>query len=259
MKIISWNVNGYRAVLGKGFLDWLNGCGADVVCLQETKCEPDQLAPEEREPQGWKSWWSASKVKKGHSGVACFSRVEPLAVSEDLPDAPFQGEGRVLRLEFPAFHLFNVYFPNSGMGPERLAYKLGFYDAFLRHCDELRAAKPVLAGGDFNVAHKPIDLKNPEKNEKSPGYLPEERALLDRMVADGWVDTFRLFDPAPERYTWWPYFRPGARARNSGWRIDYFFCSSPLVPSVRAAWIAPEVMGSDHCPVGVEIGVEIGA
>lgn len=252
-RLLSWNVNGYRACLQKGFRDWAAGCGADVVMLQETKAEPEQLDAADRRPPGWTTFWSASRVKKGHSGVACFCRRPPLSVAEDLPDPAFQGEGRVLRLEYERFWLFNIYFPNSGMGPDRLAYKLGFYAAFLAHAEELRRIKPVVVGGDFNIAHTPLDLKHPERHETTPGYLPEERAWMDRLAERGYVDTFRLFDPSPGRYTWWPYYRKHARAANSGWRIDYFLVTEELRPAVTRAWIEPEVLGSDHCPVGLEL------
>jgi len=252
VKIYTWNINGYRAVLKKGFMDWLDGCGADVVCLQEMKAEPDQVEPDQREPEGWAAHWNPCKVKKGYSGTASFCKSAPLAVTTGLPDEKFQGEGRCIRMEYEDFHLFNIYFPNGGMGPERLEYKLGYYDAFLEHAQDLRKIKPIVVCGDFNTAHHPIDLKNPKANEETSGFMPIERAWLDRFEAAGYVDCFRMFEPGPDHYTWWTY-RFGARGRNAGWRIDYFFVSEELRDKVKRCWHEPDVMGSDHCPVGLEI------
>ncbi|MDR3640430.1 MAG: exodeoxyribonuclease III [Humidesulfovibrio sp.] len=252
MRIVSWNVNGFRAALGKGFLDWLAACGADVVMLQETKVEPEQLAETERNPAGYAGIWNWSKGKKGYSGTACLAKATPLAHSFGLEDPRYRGEGRVIHMEYPDFHLFNIYFPNGQKDEERLAYKLGFYDAFLAQAEVLRKTKPIVVGGDFNTAHREIDLKNAKANEKTSGFLPIERAWIDKFIASGYVDTFRLFESGPDHYSWWS-FRANARAKNVGWRIDYFFVSEELRGRVKTAWIAPEVRGSDHCPVGVEI------
>lgn len=252
MRIISWNVNGYRAVLQKGFVDWLAACGADVVMLQETKAEPEQITEAERGPAGYDGLWNWSKGRKGYSGTACLYKPEPLAHSFGLDDPRYRGEGRVIHLEYPDFHLFNIYFPNGQRDEERLGYKLGFYDAFLAQAEGLRKHKPIVVGGDFNTAHTEIDLKNPKANEKTSGFLPIERAWLDTFVAHGYVDTFRLFEPGPGHYSWWSY-RYNARKNNAGWRIDYFFVSEELRDRVKRAWIEPDVQGSDHCPVGVEI------
>ncbi len=254
MKLYSWNVNGYRAVLGKGFWDWFTSADADVVGLQETKVHPEQLNEADRRVDGYEAYWNASRVKKGYSGVACFSRVPPLSVVHELPASRFQGEGRVIQLEFDAFYYLNVYFPNGQMSQERLDYKLGFYDAFLDHAQALRRVKPVVVCGDFNTAHKEIDLKNPRANAQTSGFLPIERAWLDAFIAAGYVDTFRMFNDRPDQYTWWTY-RFGARTRNAGWRIDYFFVSEELQSAVKSAWIEPQVHGSDHCPVGLELAV----
>ncbi|NCC24232.1 MAG: exodeoxyribonuclease III [Deltaproteobacteria bacterium] len=253
MKIYSWNVNGFRAVVGKGFWDWFRSCDADVVCLQEVKAEQGQLAEEHQRIDGYEIAWNASSVKKGYSGTACFYRVPPLTVSTGLPDGRFKGEGRVVRLEYPDYHLLNIYFPNGQMSDERLRFKLGFYDAFLQYAEDLRAHKPVVVCGDFNTAHKEIDLKNPKANEDRSGFLPVEREWMDRFVAQGYVDTFRMFCSEPDHYSWWSY-RFGARSRNAGWRIDYFFVSCELESRIQKAWIEPHVQGSDHCPVGIEIG-----
>ncbi|SKA72501.1 exodeoxyribonuclease-3 [Paucidesulfovibrio gracilis DSM 16080] len=252
MRILSWNVNGFRAVLGKGFPEWLAGCGADVVMLQETKAHPDQIPAEHRDPEGWISHWNWSRVKKGYSGTAVFTRRPPLAVDTGLPDERFQGEGRVQRLEFEDFHLLNIYFPNGQMRQERLDFKMAFYDEFLRYAEELRRTKPVVVGGDFNTAHTEIDLKNPKSNAERSGFLPMERAWIDSFIDAGYVDTFRLFTPEPHNYTWWSY-RFNARKNNAGWRIDYFFVSEELRNKVTEAWIESDVYGSDHCPIGVDI------
>lgn len=255
MKLCSWNVNGFRAVLGKGFRDWFGDADADVVGLQETKVHPDQLAESDRQSPGYEVFWNASQGKKGYSGVACFTRITPLNVTMELPDSRFQGEGRLAHLEFKNFHFLNIYFPNGQMSQERLDFKMGFYDAFLAHAQALRQTKPIVVCGDFNTAHKEIDLKNPQANANTSGFLPIERAWLDAFVAAGYVDTFRMFNDQPDQYTWWTY-RFGARSRNVGWRLDYFFVSHELAPAVRRAWIEPDVLGSDHCPVGLELGIK---
>ena len=252
MKLLSWNVNGYRAALKNGFRRWLDGADADVVCLQEVKAEPGQLADEQRQPPGYAAYWNPSKGKKGYSGTAAFCRAPPLSVSTGLPDPGYQGEGRLILMEYQDFYLFNVYFPNGQKDEERLAYKLGYYDAFLAYAEDLRRAKPIVACGDFNTAHKEIDLARPKENEKTSGFLPIERAWLDRFTAAGYLDSLRLTTSAGELYTWWS-FRANARPRNVGWRIDYFFVSEELRDRVKRAWIEPQVMGSDHCPLGLEL------
>ena len=251
MILLSWNVNGLRAVAQKGFWEWLAASGADVVGVQESKIQTGHEA-DFGHTEEYKTVWSSSTVKKGYSGVGCFYRVEPLSIVRELPDAAFVGEGRVVQLEFEEFYYFNIYFPNGGRGPDRLAYKLGFYDAFLAHAESLRRAKPIVVCGDFNTAHTALDLKNAKANEKTSGFLPEERAWLDRFTAAGYLDTFRLFTTEGGHYSWWDY-RFKARDRNVGWRIDYFFVSEELRPKVRRAWIDATVLGSDHCPVGLEL------
>lgn len=254
MKLISWNVNGFRAVSAKPDWSWFAAQTADVVALQEVKAEWDQVDPNLREPAGWRTQWLSSTEKKGYSGVAVFVRepLTPLAVSTELPG--FEGEGRLLHLELPAFHFFNVYFPNGTSGDERLAYKMAYYEAFLAHAESLRRHKPIVVCGDFNTAHTPIDLARPKANEKYSGFLPQERAFLDRFVAAGYIDTFRHVHPdLTDMYSWWSY-KMSAREKNVGWRIDYFFVSSELGPRIRDAWIETTVTGSDHCPVGLELG-----
>ncbi|MFZ5427386.1 MAG: exodeoxyribonuclease III [Thermodesulfobacteriota bacterium] len=251
MIFYSWNVNGLRAVVQKGFREWLEGCGADVAGIQETKLQKDH-EDGFAEVAGYKAVFCSSTVKKGYSGVGAYYRREPMAVNLELPDPRFQGEGRLIHLEYPELHFFTVYFPNGQMGPDRLEYKLAYYEAFLAHAQELRKGKPVVLCGDVNTAHAPIDLKNAKSNENTSGFLPVERAFLDRFVAAGYVDTFRMFEQGGGHYTWWDY-RFQARSRNVGWRIDYFFVSEELRPRVKRAWIASEVTGSDHCPVGLEL------
>jgi len=254
LKLISWNVNGIRAAWKKGLPEFVAASSPDVLCVQETKIQADQITPEMRDLEGYRSYWSVAE-KKGYSGVATFSKPEPLAVATAFGVPVLDAEGRIVHAEYPDFHLFNVYFPNSGMGPERLAHKLAFYDEFLALTERLRSAgKGVIVCGDVNTAHTEIDLARPKENAKSPGFMPVERAWVSRFVAHGYHDTFRIFVSEPGHYTWWDMRRVGARARNVGWRIDYFFVSDELRGRVKAAGILPHVQGSDHCPVTLELG-----
>lgn len=249
-KLLSWNVNGIRAIRGKGFLDWLYKESSDTLCLQETKAQLDQLDDELKEPAGYYAFWNYPE-RKGYSGVAVFTKEEPLNLRYDFANGGLDLEGRVIIAEYPAFTLFNVYFPNGKSGPERLNYKMTFYDTFLQYADSLKdAGKKLVICGDVNTAHNEIDLARPKENSKISGFLPEERAWMDKFLAHGYVDTFRHFNKEPGQYTWWD-LKSGARARNVGWRLDYFFVSDNLISSVKQAFIMPEVMGSDHCPVGV--------
>ena len=264
LKLVSWNVNGLRAVAGKEAWDWFRRTDAQVVALQETKAHPDQLDEDLRRPEGWEAHWASSTVKKGYSGVAVFSRLAPQRVSVELPQPEFQGEGRLLHLEFPHFHFFNGYFPNGGAEEldengkptgrfKRLPYKMGFFEAFFAYAEACRKSKPIVVCGDFNIAHKDVDLARPKQNVKCTGFLPEERAVLDRFTAMGYVDTFRqVHGEEPGHYSWWSY-KSRAREKNVGWRIDYFFVSQELAPAVRDAWIEDAVYGSDHCPVGLSL------
>jgi exodeoxyribonuclease III len=245
--ILSWNVNGIRAIQKKGFAAWLAQQAPDILCVQETKAAPEQLDAELTAPPGYQALWAAAE-RKGYSGVAVYARAEPLAV-ETLGSREFDCEGRTLILHYPDFTVVNAYFPNSQEEGARLVYKIAFCEAVLDRCSELVAAgKDIVLCGDYNIAHKPIDLANPKANEHNAGFLPEERAWMDRFVGAGYVDTFRLFCAAPGQYTWWTY-RFHAREKNIGWRIDYHCVSKRLRRRVRESTIMAEVMGSDHCPV----------
>ncbi len=255
MRLFSWNVNGIRAVKGKGFLEWLYRESPDALCLQETKSQPGQLDTELKEPGGYHVYW-AYPERKGYSGVALYTKDKPLNVKYDFGKADLDIEGRVIIGEYPEFVLFNVYFPNGKQGPERLKYKMYFYDVFLNYADVLKdAGKKLVICGDVNTAHKEIDLARPKENSKLSGFLPEERAWIDKLLAHGYIDTFRHFHKEPNQYTYWD-IKSGARERNVGWRIDYFFVSENLMPSVTGAFIMPGVTGSDHCPIGITLKID---
>lgn len=252
-KIISWNVNGIRAVLKKGFLEWVDQEKPDILCLQETKAHPEQLPQSVLEHSPYKSYWHSATSKKGYSGVALYTKEEPIRVETGFGIEKFDEEGRVVMAEYPHFVLFNVYFPNGKMNSDRLNYKLEFYEAFLKKIDALKAkGKPVIFCGDVNTAHKPIDLARPEANEKISGFLPIERAWIDRVVEHGYLDSLREFHSEPNLYTWWD-LKTGARARNVGWRIDYFFVQKELARHLKDATLLPEVTGSDHCPIAITL------
>ena len=253
MRLVSWNVNGIRAVVKKGFWEWFSGDSPDVLCVQETKAKPEQLAKSLLQLAGYQANWNSAE-RKGYSGVATWSKVAPFAVQAGFGVNEFDIEGRVLMTAYPGFKLFNVYFPNGRRDLERLDYKLGFYAAFLEYCDALHAqGERLIICGDFNTAHCPIDLARPKQNAKTSGFMPEEREWIDRYLAHGFVDAFRVLHPdEAERYTWWMYMR-NARARNVGWRIDYFMVSEALMPAVTRATILSDVMGSDHCPIALEL------
>jgi exodeoxyribonuclease-3 len=249
---VSWNLNGLRAAWRKGLLDFLAAERPEIFCVQETKIQEDQVADEMRQPLGYRSYWSQAE-RKGYSGVVTYARPEPMTVATRFGAPALDTEGRIVHTAFPDFHLLNVYFPNSGMGPERLAHKLRFYDEFLELCERLRGAgQGIVICGDVNTAHTEIDLARPKENERSPGFLPAERAWVSALLAHGYHDTFRLFTREPGHYTWWD-LKSGARARNIGWRIDYFFVSDELKDRVRGAGILPHVQGSDHCPITLEL------
>lgn len=250
MKIVSWNVNGIRAIAGKGFLGFLSKESPDILCLQETKAHPEQLGEDLLAPKGYKTYWNHPE-RKGYAGVCVYTKTEPDSIEKDFGVKSFDTEGRMLMLEYKDFMLLNVYFPNGGSGPERLKYKLDFYDKFLKFADKVKNRNIIICG-DINTAHKAIDLARPKQNEMVSGFLPEERAWMDKLVSHGYVDTFRRFHEEPEQYSWWDY-KTRSRERNVGWRIDYFFVTEKFLPKVKDAFIMQEVTGSDHCPVGIEI------
>ena len=247
-------MNGLRAVANKGFLDWLHKEKPDILCLQETKALPEQLDLALREPEGYHAHWS-NPEKKGYGGVATFTREQPLRVEKDFSSQglKFDVEGRIILTEYPGLVLLNIYFPNGKKDDARLRYKMDFYETFLRFVESLgKKQLNIIVCGDFNTAHKEIDLARPKENEKVSGFLPIERAWMDKFVSRGHVDTFRQFHEEPGQYSWWD-MKSRARERNVGWRIDYFFVTKNLVPSVTSAFIMPEVTGSDHCPVGMTL------
>ena len=249
MKLISWNVNGFRAVLGKGFAEIFKTLDADIFCLQETKMQPGQA---EFSPEGYFQYWYSAE-KKGYSGTAVFTKREPLSVAYGIGKEEHSHEGRAITLEFEEFYLVNVYTPNSQNELARLDYRMQWEDDLLAYLKELDAKKPVVYCGDLNVAHTEIDLKNPKTNRNSAGFSDEERAKMTQLLQSGFVDTFRYFYPdVTGAYTWWSYFRK-ARATNAGWRIDYFIVSERLKDRMKDAVIYADVMGSDHCPVGLEL------
>jgi exodeoxyribonuclease-3 len=253
-RLLCWNVNGIRAIMNKGFFSWLDKESPDVLCLQETKAQPDQLESGLTNNKNYHSYW-AYPARKGYSGVAVFTKEIPLSIKYDFGSGIIDMEGRVIVTEYQEFTLINSYFPNGKMGPERLKYKMDFYNAFLKYADSLKAeGKKLIICGDVNTAHKEIDLARPKENSKISGFLPEERAWIDTLISHGYIDTFRHFNKEPGRYTWWD-MKTGARQRNVGWRIDYFFISENLLPALTGAFIMPEVMGSDHCPIGITLNV----
>ena len=248
MKIITWNVNGLRAALKKGVLSWILAQKADAICLQETRVLPfSQLSEKERDIPGYETIWNPAE-KKGYSGTSTWTKRAVHEVNLGFGSPRFDVEGRVIRTRHPNFYLYNIYFPNGQRGHERVQYKLEFFDTLLEICDELHAeGESVIITGDFNIAHNEIDLKNDKSNHKTSGFLPEERAMVDKFMAHGFVDPFRELYPEKEQYSWWSY-RGGARSRNVGWRIDYFLISENLLPRVKDVIIHDDVTGSDHCP-----------
>ena len=251
MRLISWNVNGLRAVLKKGFLDIFYALDADVFCLQETKL---QLGQVELDLPGYEQYWNCAE-KKGYSGTAVFTRVKPLNVSYGLGIPELDTEGRALTLEFADFFFVCVYTPNAQDGLRRLDFRMQWEDAFRDYLCALDRKKPVVVCGDMNVAHQEIDLKNPDTNHFNPGFSDEERGKFTELLAAGFTDTFRhLYPDARDAYSWWSY-RAAARERNVGWRIDYFLCSDRMADKIQRAYICNEIYGSDHCPVGLDIEV----
>jgi len=254
VKIISWNVNGIRAAQRKGFIDWLKEENPEVCCLQETKARRNQLDSKLLNIHGYKSYFESSKVKKGYSGVAIYTRIKPKKIVKGIGISKFDQEGRVISADFGNFILINVYFPNGKASDIRLKYKLEFYDAFYYHVENLlKSKKQIIICGDVNTAHKEIDLAHPKPNAKFSGFLPIERKWISKLLRNNFVDSFRFFHPSKiNQYTWWS-MRLKARERNVGWRIDYIFVDKKLLGNLKDAFILSEVMGSDHCPVGIDL------
>jgi len=246
--IISWNVNGMRAVLKKGFTEWFEEASPDILCVQESRVLPAELKDEDREPEGYSSYWMPAQ-KKGYSGVATFTKKKPLSV-QNMGKDDFDVEGRVQVLEFKKFTLLNCYYPNSQQEGKRIDYKLKFCDSIKRLCNKLvKSGKNIVLCGDYNIAHTAIDLARPKGNENNPGYLPEEREAMTKFLKAGYVDTFRHFHPDETgHYTWWSY-RANARANNVGWRIDYHCVNEGFLKEVKQSIILSDVHGSDHCPL----------
>lgn len=254
MKIISWNVNGLRANVKKGGFDWLLAQKADIFCMQEIKAEAEQLPPEVRAPEGYHAFFESSKGRKGYSGVAIYSKIKPNKVEYSVGNKDLDQEGRMISAFYDDFVLINCYFPNGGGGPERLAYKLKFYDAFLKYINSLvEEGHEVMFCGDINTAHTEIDLARPKENAENTGFLPIERAWIDKVIENGYFDVFRsLFPDKKDVYTYWD-MKTFARDRNVGWRIDYFFVTEALLESVKQINIHSDVLGSDHCPLSIKL------
>ncbi len=257
MRIISWNVNGIRAVAKKDKWQQIFDLEPDIICLQETKAEADQIPEEVRNPKGWHSYFDHSKGRKGYSGTAIYSKVKPEKVQFEMGNPTLDSEGRLIATFFKDFVLVNVYFPNGGGGPERLKYKLDFYDHFLKYIEMLRKTqKHIIFTGDVNTAHKEIDLARPKENVKNTGFLPIERAWIDQVIAKGYVDTYRRFFPtAMSSYTYWDQ-KTFARERNVGWRIDYFFTTPEVVDHITETGIFSDIYGSDHCPIFLDVDLK---
>lgn len=252
MKIISWNINGIRAAYKKGLYNWLNEEKPDILCIQEIKAMPDQIPIKLKNLSDYLLFVNSSE-KKGYSGVATFTKKKPMKVIKNFDIEKFDSEGRIIITDFSFFTLFNIYFPNGKQNQKRLKYKLDFYDSFLSYVDKYRLnEKNIIVCGDFNTAHKEIDLARPKQNEKNSGFLPIERLWIDKFIEHGYVDTFRHFNKNPNHYTWWDQ-KTRSRERNVGWRIDYFFVNMELLPKISNAFILKDIMGSDHCPIGIEI------
>lgn len=253
-KLISWNVNGIRAAVRKDFFAWFHKESPDILCLQETKAQVEQLSESLLHPAGYETFWNSAE-RKGYSGVVTFAKHSPKATIINFGDSHLDHEGRIILTHYEEFLLFNVYFPNGGRSEDRLSYKLQFYKKFLKLIEDYRAkGHSIIFCGDVNTAHTENDLARPKENVDHSGFMPIEREWLDKVVALGYVDTFRMFHDGNGHYTWWDQ-KTYSRDRNVGWRIDYFFVSADLAPNVKKAFILPEVYGSDHCPVGLEIVV----
>lgn len=254
MKLVSWNINGIRSVVKKGFQETFSELDADVLCLQEVRASEEQIPTDLEIPDSFFRYWNEASVKKGYSGTAIYSRIEADEVLYGLGIEEFDGEGRLIGIRVESTVILNIYFPNGTSNDKRLDFKLRYYDAYLEFANGLlKKGYDVITCGDFNTCHKEIDIARPKANEKRSGFLPIERAWMDKYVEQGYVDTFRQFHPnEPDRYSWWSN-RGGARERNVGWRIDYFFVNEKAAANVTAADILDQVMGSDHCPITLEV------
>ncbi len=252
MKIITYNVNGIRAALGKGFIQWLAAAAPDVLCLQETKAQPEQIPEEEFRALGYDCYWHSAE-KKGYSGVGILTRIKPDQVITGMGMPEYDREGRFIRADFGSLSVVSVYHPSGTTGEERQDFKMEWLEDYLDYVNRMKESRPDLVlSGDYNICHKPIDIHDPIRNANSSGFLPEERAWMDRFLAAGYLDTFRVFNDQPHQYTWWSY-RAGARQRNLGWRIDYHMVTDNLKPLLQSARILPEALHSDHCPVALSI------
>jgi exodeoxyribonuclease III len=252
IKLLSWNVNGLRAVYKKNFLEWFDQQHADIYCIQETKSHLDQLSEKLIKRPNYHSYFAQAE-RKGYSGVALWTRIQPKLLSYQLGIPRFDIEGRLIQADYSDFILFNVYFPNGKASSERLLFKMDYYETFLKKMDDLlRQGKRIIICGDVNTAHQEIDLARPKENEKISGFLPIEREWIDRLIKLGFIDTFRQFHSEPGQYSWWDY-KTRARERNVGWRIHYFFISNNLKNHLKSAFIQSEVTGSDHCPIGIDL------
>ena len=252
IRLQCWNVNGIRAIWKKGFPEWFEKTLPDILCLQETKAQPEQVGEEIINFKDYKSYFFSAE-KKGYSGVAIYTRVKPLRVTAGFKNPLFDCEGRVIEMEFDDFVLFNAYFPNGGRGPERVKYKLEFYEHLFNRAQELRKQKKnIVLCGDYNTAHKEIDLARPKENSKTTGFLPEERAWIDKIISMDYIDIFREYNKEPGQYTYWDQITR-ARERNVGWRIDYYMVSKEMRSKIESTSLHMDVMGSDHCPIGLVV------
>jgi len=253
MRIISYNINGIRSAINKGFLDWLKTNPADIICLQETKAQKENVDCKLLNELGYEDYWNSAQ-KKGYSGVAIFSKIKPDTVVYGTGHQVSDDEGRVLQMDFGKLRLINAYFPSGTSGDIRQRFKYEWLDEFFNYLGQLRKKNPkIILCGDYNIAHKEIDIHDPKGNKKSSGFLPDERKWMDKFFDDGWIDTFRSFHTEPHRYSWWSQRFPTVRLNNKGWRIDYINVTQPLKKNLKNAEIYPDVKHSDHCPVFLEI------
>ncbi|MES2777636.1 MAG: exodeoxyribonuclease III [Bacteroidota bacterium] len=253
MRIISYNLNGIRAAIKKGLIDWIKTDPADIICFQETKATQGDVDIKELEAMGFHHHWFSAQ-KKGYSGVAVFSKIKPDLVSTGTGHTDSDFEGRVLQLDFGDIRLINAYFPSGTAGDIRQTYKYQWLDEIYEYLDEMKKTHPkLILCGDYNIAHKEIDIHDPKGNKNSSGFLPEERAWMDKFLGNGWIDTFRHFNADPHHYSWWSQRFPTVRAQNKGWRIDYITVTEPLKASLKGATILPDVKHSDHCPIFLEL------